>query len=116
VDVVSGRSRQEIWRLDGPAGATHALARADRLHASAVAVEPGSRALWALDDVPRGGRFFSCTGERVVRIDARTGAQTAVATVHLPQARCATVAGATFAFGAFYVVDASSGRLYRVRP
>lgn len=119
-NIVSGLSREEIWRFDGPGGRARALASADRLNGSAAAVEPGSDALWTLGDVPKGGKFFSCTGERVVRIDARTGRQTVVATVHLPEARCGVTAGstqsATFAYGALYFLDASAtpGRLYRV--
>jgi len=121
-NIVSGLSSEEIWRFDGPAGSARPLARADQLNASAAAVEPGSGALWTLSDVPKGGKFFSCTGERVVKIDARSGQQTVVATVHLPQARCGGLYGstqsATFAYGAFYFLDASAtpGRLYRVRP
>jgi hypothetical protein len=112
-DVVSGRRRQTIWRFDGPAGTARRLARADDLHAAAAVVEPGGRALWAASDVPVGGRFFHCSREQVVRIDARTGRRAVVADVRLPEAACGAVTGATFAYGAFYF--ATPSRLYRIR-
>jgi hypothetical protein len=113
-DVVSGPSRERIWRFDGPSGKARPLARADGLHAATVAVEPGGGALWAASDVPRGGKFFHCSGEEVVRIDGRTGRRSAVASLRLPKAPCGAVTGATFARGAFYF--ATRDRLYRVRP
>jgi hypothetical protein len=106
-DVVSGTTRQEIWRFDGPSGAARALARADTLQASAVAVDPAHGMLWTVS---------GCA--RVLTIDARSGRQTVVARLHVSQQRCYALAGspqsATFAFGSFYFLLGE--RVYRVRP
>jgi hypothetical protein len=121
-DIISGTTRQELWRFNGPKGTARALARADRLHAGGAAVEPGAGGLWTLSDIPEGGKFFSCSGEHVIRIDAGTGQQSVIATIHVPQNRCAVQYGAptnaTYTNGASYFIvnGDSQDRLYRVRP
>jgi hypothetical protein len=122
--------RQQIWRFDGPSAAAHRLASADRLNSAATpAVESGSAALWTVSSVPFHGTYNSCAGQQVVRIDALTGQQTSVTTIHLPGNPCFPVPGSpwlptgagaqTFTGGAFYFLAqtvAQATTLYRVRP
>lgn len=111
-DVLTGEAHGEIWRFDA-SGAT-ALAPADELNTWIAAAAPDGSSLWAVRELPVGGKYYSCSAERVFRIDARTGRQSAVATVLIPDETCDGTALATFADGAFsFVLD---GRLYRVAP
>lgn len=122
--------RQQIWRFDGPSAAAHELASANRLNSAATpAVESGSTALWTLSNGPFQGTYNSCAGQRVVRIDALTGHQTTVTTIHLPGNPCFPVPGSpwlptgagaqTFTDGAFYFLAQTitqATALYRVQP
>jgi hypothetical protein len=122
--------RQEIWRFDGSSAAAHDLASADGLNGAATpAVQPGSAALWTVSSVPLHASYYSCAGQQIVRIDALTGRQTAVTTIHLPGNPCFPVPGVpwlptgagaqTFAGGAFYFLaqtQTPATTLFRVRP
>lgn len=121
--------RQEIWRYDGTSGGAHPLASADDLDVLTPAVEPGATALWTLGSPQFAqGRAFTCVDEQVVKIDAITGGQTIVTTIHLPENPCNPEPGngslpygadsQTFAGGAFYflVEGTTPGTvLYRVQ-
>ncbi|HET7744973.1 MAG TPA: hypothetical protein VFK76_09560 [Gaiellaceae bacterium] len=120
VDVVSGRTRQQILRLDGVQGRARSLGRPAGLHSGAAALDPATQTLWLASDVPASGSFDACPAERVVRLDGRTGTIARVADIALPAGRClyAEPGSTLFAFGAFYVLDdqARPNRLYRVAP
>jgi hypothetical protein len=117
--------RQELWRFDGTSASAHALAGADELTEPGPALAPGARSLWTISGVSSSGRFYSCHTQRVVRIDARTGRQSVVATLALPGQPCDPDRGVAyggnadaFVDGAFYFLDdvGAASALYRVEP
>ncbi|HEY3922016.1 MAG TPA: hypothetical protein VGL76_07865 [Gaiellaceae bacterium] len=113
-DVLTGMRGAKLWRFDEPEGKAHALAPAGELNTWAAAAAPDGSAVWAVRQVPVGGKYYSCTAERVFRIDAHTGRQSLVATVPIPDQTCGDVSTATFTGRTFsFVLDS---RLYRVAP
>jgi hypothetical protein len=125
----SATVRQEIWRYDGTAGTAHRLARADNLEVLTPALQPNSAALWTIGSPQFGqGKALTCIDQQVVKIDARTGRQTILTTIHLPGSPCNPEPGAgsllfggnsqAFAGKAFYfLIDGLTQRtvLYRVQ-
>lgn len=109
----SSTVRQELWRYDGRAATAHPLASADTLEVLTPAIQPGSTALWTIGSPQFGqDRAFACAEQQVVRIDALTGRQTIVTTIHLIGNSCNPEPGngslpygansQTFSGGAFY--------------
>jgi len=121
--------RQEIWRYDGSSSA-RPLASADNLEVVTPALQPGATALWTVGSPEfEQGKAFTCTDEQVVKIDAFTGRQTVVATIHLPESPCDPEPGAgsvpygdnsqAFVGGAFYFLvqgPTQGTTLYHVQP
>jgi len=118
VDVVSGTSRQEIWRLEGSHGRALSLGRRVGLSSAAAALDARRSTVWLTSDVPESRRFDSCVAERIVTLDGQTGATARVVDIRLPSGRClyAGPGSTAFAFGAFYAIDTQPqpNRLFRV--
>jgi hypothetical protein len=113
-EIVSGTNDAALWRFDGPTG------HATRLWRNTIGTAPvatyGGGSLWAVRPVWASAYSGQCTSEKVSRIDAATGRETAV--VAVPAAGYCSLLfdpqGLTFTHGALYFL--SDARLYRVQP
>lgn len=111
-DVLGNGSGGELWRFDGASARARALTPERALDDWAASMSTDASSVWAVREVPMGGKYFECDSLQVIRIDAQTGKQTIVATIRTPGSPCYGATYSVFTGGAFSFLYGS--KLYRV--
>jgi hypothetical protein len=111
-DVLTGTTKDEIWRFQGALGRARALAAANDLNDWAASLAPNRSSAWTVREVATNGRYFACNSLRVIKIDVATGTQSVAATVPTVGSQCYGATYSTFADDAFSFLYGST--LYRV--